>query len=353
MTAPSKNKFSLKLLEAHPWRDNSNPIWLATTLKLYRNVAKYLFPTKMDGARQKQLLEVLSKALCGISDLHHAAFLHGNEVSSLEKQFLFEHFLFLQALQEASHQTEGFIVDDSGKFLAVLNLKDHLQMQVTDCQQDLENGFKQILHIESELGKMFEWSYNSRFGFLTANPRHCGTGLVARLFLHLPALLTKHALEDLIADLDGVEIAGMQGVMPECVGDIVVVSNRYTLGVSEDEIIRALRLAATRLITEEKKARASLIADDDLKNRISRAYGMLLHSYQFETEETLNCLSLCKLALDMGFLAGTSHQQLNALFFDCRRAHLLSTHDENVQDEVAKARAKLVHEAFAGCNLTI
>lgn len=352
MTAHN-NKFSLKLLEAHPWRDNSNPIWLATTFKLYRNVAKYLFPAKMEASRQKQLLDVLSKTLCGIKDLHHATFLHGNEVSSLEKQFLFEHFLFLQALQEAAHQTEGFIVDDSGKFLAVMNLKDHLQMQVTSCDPDVENGFKKILHIESELGKVFEWAYNSRFGFLTANPRHCGTALVGRLFLHLPALLTVGTLHDLVSELEGIELSGMQSTLPNCVGDIVVVSNRFTLGLSEDEIIRLLRLAATRLVAEEKKTRERLLQDDALKNRISRAYGLLLHGYQFETEETLSGLSLCKLALDMGYLKGVDHQKLNALFFDCRRAHLLSAHEGDLEEEVKKARASLIHEAFVSCELSI
>lgn len=350
MTVPN-NKFSLRLLEAHPWRDNSNPIWLATTLKLYRNIAKYHFPAKMDPARQKQLLDLMAKSLCGIKDLNQAIFLHGDEVSSLDKQFLFEHFLFLQGLQEASHKTEGFIIDDSGKFLAVLNLKDHLQMQVTDCNQDMENGFAQILRLESELGKLFEWSYNSRFGFLTADPRHCGTAFVARLFLHLPALLMSDRLKDLIDE--SIELQGMQGALPDCVGDIVVVSSRFTLGISEEDIMRTLRLAASRFISEEKKERQKLLKDDALKNRISRAYGLLLHSYQFEAAEAFGCLSLCKLALDMGLLQGIDHQKLNALFFDCRRAHLLSTHEENTSEEVVRSRAKLVHDAFAHCSLLI
>lgn len=353
MTAPN-NKFSLRLIDAHPWRDNSNPIWLATTLKLYRNMAKYLFPSKMEPTRQKQLLDVMSKALCSIKELSHASFLQGDEISSLEKQFLFEHFLFLQGLQEACHKTEGFIIDDSGKFLAVLNLKDHLQMQLIDCGQDLENGFAQILRLESELAKMFEWSYNTRFGFLTADPRHCGTALVVRLFLHLPALITTGELKELIATTDGIEATGMMGgSLESCVGDIVVVSNRFTLGLSEDEIIRSLRLAAARLIAEEKKARQKLMQDDALKNRISRAYGLLLHSYQAETEETLSSLSLCKLAIDMGLLKGIDHQKLNALFFDSRKAHLLSLHAETTDEEVTRSRAKLVHDAFATSSLLI
>lgn len=348
------NKFSLRLLDAHPWRNNDNPIWLATTLKLYRNVSKYLFPAKMEAVRQKQLLDVMSRSLCSIKDLDKAVFLRGDQISSLEKQFLFEHFLFLQGLQEACHPTEGFIVDDSGKFLAVLNLKDHLQMQLIDCGQDLESGFLRMLQLESELAKMFEWSYSNRFGFLTADPRHCGTGLVVRLFLHLPALLTTGYLQGLIESTESVEAVGMMGgPLETCVGDIVIVSNRFTLGLSEDEIIRSLRLAGSKLIAEEKKARQKLKEDDALKNRISRAYGMLLHSYQFEADESLSCLSLCKLALDMGFLKGIDHQKLNALFFDSRRAHLLSLHQESASEEVTKSRAKLVHDAFADSSLLI
>ncbi len=317
-------------------------------------MAKYLFPSKMEPTRQKQLLDVMSKALCSIKELSHASFLRGDEISSLEKQFLFEHFLFLQGLQEACHKTEGFIIDDSGKFLAVLNLKDHLQIQLIDCGQDLENGFAQILRLESELGKMFEWSYNTRFGFLTADPRHCGTGLVARLFLHLPALITSGLLKNLVETTEGIEATNMSGGSIEsCIGDIVVISNHFTLGLSEDEIVRSLRISAAYFIGEEKRERQKLSKDDVLKNRISRAYGLLLHSYQAETEETLASLSLCKLAIDMGLLKGIDHQKLNALFFDSRKAHVLSLHTEAKDEEVTRSRAKLVHEAFALSSLLI
>ena len=354
MEQNKNNKFSLQLIEAHPWRDNSNPIWLATTLKFYRNVSKYLFPGKLDPKRQNQLLGVMAKAICAVKDLHDTVFLHGDEVSSLEKQFLFEHFLSLQSFQEASHKTEGFVVDDSGQFLAIFNVKNHLQMQVTECGQDLESGFSKLLQIETELGKNFEWAFNPRFGFLTADPSYAGTGLIVNLFLHLPALLATGKLPELIEEVEAIEASSMQGTdLGNCVGDMVVVRNRFTIGLSEEEIIRMLRGAANKLIGEEKNARNRLQSDDEMKNRVSRAYGMLLHSYQFETVEALSCLSLCKLALDIGWLKGIDHQALNSLFFDSRRAHLISSQEIGTPEEVAKRRAKLVHDAFANCSLLI
>ena len=31
-----------------PWTSNTNPIWLGSTLKFFRNIEKFHFPTKLD-----------------------------------------------------------------------------------------------------------------------------------------------------------------------------------------------------------------------------------------------------------------------------------------------------------------
>ncbi len=83
-----------------------------------------------------------------------------------------------------------------------------------------------------------------------------------------------------------------------------------------------------------------------LKDKMSRAYGLLLHSYQLETKEALNALSQIKLGIDLGWIQGINDQEINELLFRCRRAHLAQSHEKislHTKD-LSEARAAYLHE---------
>jgi protein arginine kinase len=352
-----KNSSAPLLSQRAPWSNNPNSIWLASTLKLYRNVSKHLFPGKLDAARQKQLAAIISKVLQESEYLRGCYTLKGEEVGPVEKEYLFEHFLAHDGFHHA-HHGEGFTVDGTGEFLAIYNIGDHLQLQLTDCKENIEDSWNRLVKIETEVGKAVDFAFSSRFGFLTSNPAHCGTGLVSYLFLHVPALVHTGKLSDFLEQHkdEGIEASGMQGSVNELVGDILTINNRYTVGLSEEEIVKLLRTFATKAVLEENSLRAHIREEKNtvIKNKISRAYGLASYSYQLETVEALNAISLCKLALDLDWLSGTNHQTLNELFFNCQRAHLTSLFDTKLEpEEIATKRAGLVHDVFKQTNLLV
>lgn len=346
---------SLSFLQENPWKNNENPIWIASTLQLYRNVSKYLFPGKLESGKQAQLLTLLQKVVLETPLLNKPQAYSAKGMTPVEKQFLFEHFLSTEGFQEA-HGNEGFIVDLSGQFLLTINLKDHLHIQVTDCKGELENAWNHLVKIETEIGKSIDYAFSSRFGFLTAHTYHCGTGFVARTLVHVPALVHTDTLKAVLdKELEeDVASSGMQGDQAEFIGDIVSLYNNVTLGVSEEDILKAVRASSTKLMVAEKSARSQLKAQNasTIKNKVSRAYGLIIHSYQLETQEALNALSLCKLAIDIGWLEGIDHKKLNELLFTTRRGHLsLDTKIE--QEDITKKRAELLHAAFKGTTLLV
>jgi protein arginine kinase len=92
-----------------------------------------------------------------------------------------------------------------------------------------------------------------------------------------------------------------------------------------------------------------------MKDQISRAYGLILHSYQLQTKEALNALSLIKLGIDLDWIDGITDRELNALFFQCRRAHLseiLGVHLTDPQ-EISRKRAEYVHKHIQSIRLKI
>jgi protein arginine kinase len=90
-------------------------------------------------------------------------------------------------------------------------------------------------------------------------------------------------------------------------------------------------------------------------DKVSRAFGILIHSYRIETRETLNEIGLVKLGVDLGWVEGVTPADLNHLMFHCRRAHLLTSlkEPEIPQDQVPHKRAEFIHATLKNAKLKI
>jgi len=346
------------LTEHIPWEEGSNPIWPATAFILRRNLAKYHFPPKMNEMQFIQTEEILSKALISTTDLINPICLKAHELTALDKEFLFEHFLCSEGFQNAG-RGQSFIVDTSGKIFAMINVQDHLQLEFLDTKGEWEKTWNHLSAIESVIGSSLDYAFSPKFGYMTSDPSLCGTALNTSAFLHLPALIHSHQLEEVLIKQKEAEVdaVGIQGTLEELTGDILVIRNHYTLGLTEENIIHSTHSTAMKLIIAEKALRMRLQQENsaEMKDQVSRSYGLLLHSYQLQTKETLNALSMIKLALDLGWVSGVSDHHLNDTFFKCRRAHLLFTFKEKEIDSQAllHRRAEFVHKQLKDIRLNI
>lgn len=337
------------LLEHNPWETKCNPIWLETSFLLHRNLAKSHFPPKMNEHEFEQTLSLIKKKLLQCSLLKNPIDLNIEGLSVLDKEFLCEHFFRSDAMQNTlSHQ--GFVIDQTSQFLGVLNNGDHLQLQLIDTTGKWENSWNTLSQIESTIGETLDFAYSAKFGFLTSDPTLCGTGLIIQAYLHLPALIHLKQLDEVLVKQkeDGVAALGISGNLEEAIGDLIVVTNTYTLGVSEENILHSVHSMAMKLMAMENTLRSHVQSenDADIKDQIARAYGLLLHSYQLQTKEALNALSLMKLGVQLGWIDGITDTKLNSLFFQCRRGHLLHhlnlPQQTDVQD-IGKMRANFLH----------
>jgi protein arginine kinase len=340
-----------------PWADNDHLIWLVTTVHLSRNIDKYLFPSKLETHGQKQIISLLDKELLKLKNLHNPKLLRAEKVTPLEKEFLTEHYLTPNSFHQA--QTgQSFVIDDTGRFLGTVNIDDHLNLLYLDTAGEIENTWNNLIDMEMTLGGAFSYSFSSKFGFLTSDPMHCGTGLKVAVYMQVSGLLHTNKLEDILAKLEdeNVALSGLHGSATEIIGDILVIENNYTLGLTEENIISNLRAFCTKLQVEEKTARKAIKDNNspEIKDKVSRAYGVLVHSYQIEAVEALNALSLLKLGVSFDWVKGISVREVNELFFNCRRAHLLRQFKQDLsQEELLHKRAEYIHQHLKGVSLAV
>lgn len=350
------------VFQKKPWSDNDNSIWLVSTLSLQRNIEKFKFPGKLATDRKQQIVALVSKDLLS-QDVYKAAglvkpvLLKAEEICALEKEYLVEHFLSTQSYNQAQ-AGEGFILDETGEFLSTLNMEDHLHLEFIDCKGELENTWNRLVKLETSLEKTINYSFRPKFGFLTSDPTLCGTAFVATVYLQLTGLVHAGKIDDVLDKLadESLFISGIQGNPNEIIGDVLMVRNNYTLGVSEENILSSLRSFTTKILAEEMSVRNQIKREEsaDFKDRVSRAYGILVHSYQIESIEALNALSLLKLGREAGWISGIDHREINELFFNCRRAHLLHQCGEKLtQAEIPHKRAEKIHQALKDVKLLV
>lgn len=354
------NPFQPVLGGKNPWHANPNLIWLASTLTLNRNLDKLKFSAKLSLERKQQVVSLISKELLESTWLKGGTLGRAEEMTPSQKEYLAERFLSNESYNQ-SQIGEAFVWGDSGEVLAVLNQKEHLSLLFLENQEEPEKAWEKLNRLELSLEKGLNFAFSSQFGFLTSDPMYCGTGLVVQIFLHLPTLILTDSLKELLDrhQEELISITGLQGNFEELAGDLVILYNRYTLGVSEDQILSCLHHLATTLMIEEKSLRTQVQQQthplkEKFKDQVSRAYAILLHSYQIELLEAMQAISLMKLGCDFGWIQNLDQTTLNALFLDVRRAHLLNRFGEDLSlDQLPHKRAEFIHHALKAATLLI
>lgn len=341
------------ILKSIPWSELANTIWPASSFTLHRNIAEFPFPSKLTNSNSSKLLSKLQTAFSSLSDTTPSLYIPGEILSGQEKEFLAEHFLTSEGYQNLS-AGQAIVIDPTAHFLATINTQDHLTIQWIDCKGEWEKSWNDLNALESALGTKINFAFSPKFGYLTADPRNSGTALTVSCYLHLPCLIQSKQLTQLLLmhKEPSVETMGMLGNMDELIGDFLILRNHYTLGLTEQTILRDLHMTATKLILAERTQRQKYQqnAPAEIKDMISRAYGLLLHSYQLQTKESLDAISKIKLGIDLGWIIGMKDHEINELFFRCRKAHLEQLLGKQ---ELAHARAEYLHGQLKQTTLSL
>lgn len=309
----------------HPWEKNTNSIWLASTISLHRNIDKFNFPQKLDVEKRHLVSQLVTDTFKTIPALSNISVFPAGSIHPIDREFLTEHFLVFEPTRDDQHG-QDLVTEKSGTLLIQINANDHLEMSVIEPTGELERALSRLLNIEQEIEKHLPFSFSNHFGYLTSDPCQSGTGLIVNAYVHIPALISRGGYRKAIdgEKHEGLLFTSLQGNPEDLIGDLLVVRNRWTLGVAEETIISSIRNAVLKISAEERALRESMKEQKETKliDRISRAIGTLQHSFTIDTSEALRALSQIKFGIELGWVEGMSLETVNELFFDCRRAHL-------------------------------
>ena len=295
---------------------------ISTRIRLARNLSEFKFNLNND--KEIQLLE--NKIKDNLFNIGYGLkFLKLKDMDDITKMSLVEKNLISPDFVLKRNEAGSILINDEENICIMIGEEDHLRIQVFNYGLDLKNTLNLAIELDEKIGRTLGYSMNKKYGYLTACPSNVGTGLRASVMVHLPALSkTKNTRKVLEAVSNfGINIRGIYGENTESSGDMYQISNKYTLGISEKEIIENVNIIVEKIIDQERKARKILAKDElSLEDIIYRSYGILKNCRKISFDEARKLLSDIKLGTDLGILTELTDLKVKKLYLYTKPANL-------------------------------
>lgn len=312
----------------------------STRIRLARNIHGFNF-----NLTKKEEIEALeNKVKDNLYNIGYGLkFFKLKDMDDITKMSLVEKNLISPDFVLKRNDTGSILINDEENICIMIGEEDHLRIQVFSCGLDLKNTLNLAIELDEKIGEILGYAINKKYGYLTACPSNVGTGLRASVMVHLPALSkTKNTRKILEAISNfGINIRGVYGENTESTGDMYQISNKQTLGISEQEVIENLNVIVEKIIEQERKARKILTKDDvELEDMVYRSYGILSNCRKISSEETRELLSNIKLGTDLGILKELTDLKVQKLYLYTKPANLqkyLGEQYEAIERDIKRA----------------
>lgn len=283
---------------------------VSSRIRIARNIAGKKFVSTASDEELKDVLMTIKNSNID-SDLH---FINLSDLDELMKNSLVEKRVISRDLLEMKET--GILLNDTEDISIMINEEDHLRIQVMKPGFNLDEALSDAIKVDEKISSKINYAYNDKYGFLTACPTNLGTGLRASVMLHLPALRLTGKIEKVLEVVNKVNlnVRGVYGEGTEAIGDLYQVSNKISLGVTEEEIVENVKLIVQKLIEQERKAREYLKNQGEtFEDKISRTYGNLVYARKMTYSECAKIISIVRLGISMGIITEIDNKKLNKI----------------------------------------
>ena len=295
---------------------------ISTRVRLARNLAGFKFNLKTEDEIQK-LEKKITDNLYAIG--YGLKFFKLKDMDDITKMSLVEKNIISPEFVLNKNEIGSILINDEENICIMINEEDHIRLQVFSSGLDLENTLNLAIEIDQKLENILGYATNKKYGYLTTYPNNCGTGLKASVMLHVPSLLEAENINKILYTISNFElnVKGAFGKENKIEGDILQISNKRTLGITEKEIVENIKVITQKLIEQERKARKILAkANIDLEDKIYRSYGILTNCKEISQEETNKLLSNIKLGTDLGILQELTDAKIRKLYLYTKPANM-------------------------------
>ncbi len=341
---------------------NTLPIWLdasgsdsefvlSTRIRLARNLDKLKFVKTASVQERLEVYNIISAQKKNCSTLKKHSQLDIDRLDELSSKYLLERHLVSQNIIEQEGK-RGIIIDKNQSLSVMINEEDHLRIQSIVSGFNPKFAWNTVNVLDDELSKVVDYAFSKRWGYLTACPTNTGTGIRISVLVHLPALVLTKDINKVINGINylGFSVRGFFGEGSDVLGNMFQISNRATLGKTEEDTIESIEKIIKQIITYEKNACSTLLKDakPQIEDKICRALGVLKNARLINADEFMSLSSAVRLGVTLGIIKNIELKTLNELITLLLPAHLQITHSKKMNKTQRNAlRAQIVREKLS------
>ena len=293
---------------------------ISSRIRFARNLKDIPFPTKFSKEQAKQVLEKVKEITPSIG--YGLKFIDLNDLDDITKVSLVEKHVISPEFAMNKSKVGAIVINDEEN---ICIMEDHLHIQVFSSGLELENVKNLAIEIDEKLDNILHYACHEKYGYLTSCPTNVGTAMKASVMVHLPALTMTSNISKILNIVNGfaMNIRGIYGEGTQSQGDIYQISNKQSLGITENDIIKNLNVITEKIIEQERMARKYLAKNSiDLEDRVYRAYGTLSYATKLSSEECKKLLSYVKLGTDLGIIKELNDSKISKLYLYNQPANL-------------------------------
>lgn len=297
---------------------------VSSRIRLARNISNYPFETKCNETKKEEITKLIEEAISG--NKYGIKLLKLKDMDDITINSLIEKRLISPDFIKGKDIAKAILINDEENVCAMIHTDDHISLQVFGAGLELDNLLNLIIELDEFLDEKLKFAFSEKNGFLTACPIEAGTAMKASVMVHVPALQITGNIGKILEIINnfGMNVTGIHGEGSKSEGALYQISNKQTLGISEKEIIKKIKLITDKIIEQERIARKYLGKNRlNFEDKLYRDYGILTNCRKISESECKDLLSTLKLGTDLGIIGELTDLKINKL--------LLYTQDANLQ----------------------
>lgn len=320
----------------------NDDVVLYSKVRLSRNLADSPFPSRMNDEIRKNVTKkiyatVKSSGLAGNFELISLADVSPEKAASYAEKRL------ISPEMAENRDKASFMLSNNEDVSVMLCEEDHIKINAFSAGQDLESAYEKANELDDIFISSLRLAYSKKLGFLTASPMNLGTGLKVSYALHLPALARADSLYRMASMVSKLGLS-LREMFSGGAGDIYILSNQVSLGITEKGAIENISAICTQLIRQERAARDELKENIEFEDKIYRTAGILKTARKLDFNEFLNCFSLARLGASLKYL-DISYGELGNMLYELQNNSLIASAGTELTEQMCdKLRAQIIRE---------
>lgn len=276
--------------------------------------ARNIHGRKFTGSADEEELKEILKTFKGNKVVSGLKFIQLNDLDELMRMSLVEkHIISRDVLRQ---KNAAMLLNADEDACVMLNEEDHIRIQTMTSGFDLDKAYKEAKKIDNQIAEKVEYAFSDLYGYLTMCPTNLGTGMRASVMLHLPALRMTGQIGKVIDVVNKINlnVRGVYGEGTDAIGDMYQVSNKVSLGLTDEEIINNVTNVVNKIIAQERNAREYLKNRAvEFEDKICRDFGTLSCARKLSYKESEQLISIVRLGVHMGLIKEIDAKKVNEI----------------------------------------